>query len=57
MTSTTHETTWMALISAEAIERNESWNAFSLSVRVSASELANILSIALPDRGRLRARR
>ena len=33
---------------ADAIERNSSWNCFSLSVRVSAGELANALSIACP---------
>ena len=46
MTITTNETAWIASRIASVIATNDSWNAFSVSVNVSASEFLNVASIA-----------
>ncbi len=46
MTMTTKLTAWIATRMVSAIATKPSWNAFSVSVRVSASEFRNVASIA-----------
>ena len=47
MTITTKLTAWIASRIASVIATNDSWNAFSVSVSVSASEFLNVASIAV----------
>ena len=46
ITITTNDTAWMASRIASDIDTKPSWNAFSVSVSVSASEFLNVASIA-----------
>ena len=46
MTMTTNDTAWIASRIASVIATKPSWNAFSVSVSVSASEFLNVASIA-----------
>ena len=46
MTITTKDTAWIASRIASVIATKPSWNAFSVSVSVSASEFLNVASIA-----------
>ena len=54
MTITTNDTAWIATRIASVIATKPSWNAFSVSVSVSASEFLNVASIACGHLGRLR---
>ena len=53
MTTMTKETAWIASRIVSVIATNDSWNAFSVSVSVSASEFLKVASISRRHLGRL----